>query len=77
MLPGSLPEQVGDKKEGKSHEAEEKKPEVRHVLQKFEARDQQQVETRKQDRQGNDPGGGDLPEQPYPCHRRCSGQEIP
>ena len=64
-------------KECSSHDAEEKKPEVRPVLEKFEARDQQQVETGQQDRGGNNPDRCNLPDQPHPSHRRCSGQETP
>ena len=67
-------QQERDDKEGKSHKAEEKKPEVRPVLEDCKGCDQQQVETGQQDRSNNDPGRRNLPEQAYPCHRSCSAQ---
>jgi len=67
-------QQERDDKEGKSHHAEEEEPEVWQVLEKFKESDEQQVECSQQDYGNNNPGWRDVPEQPYLCHRSCSGQ---
>jgi hypothetical protein len=67
-----LVQQERNDKEGKSHYAEKDEPEVWQVLEKFEKRGEQQVESRQQDYCSDNPGRRDLPEQVSSCHRSCS-----